>query len=350
MAVVGAVALLARAGLAVMFAVAGAAKLANLEASRRSMRDFGVPALLAGPVGIAVPVLEIAVGLALLPTPIAEIGAAGALALLLGFTLAIGVNLLRGRKPDCNCFGQLHSKPISAWTFVRNLALSAVAAALVWRGGASSDPCALGCLTPDVGLWASGIAGAVAVIGLIAGQWWMFLTLSRRYGQVLIRVQSLEARLDGRPVSPALANQAVGRPAPPFRLPDPGGRMVSLGDLLLSGDPVFLLFSDPNCSACGRLISDIAPANGLAHRSMTVTIVSRGKDGDSGKLPFLLDRTGATFEAYGVPGTPSAAVVRADGVLETLASGAAAVKDLWLRTGGTVSPTPNPIVGSPTSG
>jgi hypothetical protein len=34
------------------------------------------------------------------------------LALLVLFIVAIAVTLARGRKPDCHCFGQLHSKPI----------------------------------------------------------------------------------------------------------------------------------------------------------------------------------------------------------------------------------------------
>ena len=46
--------------LAAVFAVAGIAKLRDLDGSRGAMRDFGVPANLAGPAGVLLPVAELA--------------------------------------------------------------------------------------------------------------------------------------------------------------------------------------------------------------------------------------------------------------------------------------------------
>lgn len=45
----------ARLVLALVFAVAGAAKLADLAGSRRAIGDFGVPAALAAPLGTLLP-------------------------------------------------------------------------------------------------------------------------------------------------------------------------------------------------------------------------------------------------------------------------------------------------------
>ncbi len=99
--------LIARVLLAGVFVVAGLAKLADLGGSRQALRDFGVPAFLATPGGILLPLAEIAVAVALIPLASPWWGAIGALALLLAFVLGIGYNLARGRKPDCHCFGQL---------------------------------------------------------------------------------------------------------------------------------------------------------------------------------------------------------------------------------------------------
>ena len=74
--------LLARLLLACVFIVAGAAKLADLHGSRQAMRDFGVPSLLATPLGTLLPIAELDVGVALLPALTAWWAALGALILL----------------------------------------------------------------------------------------------------------------------------------------------------------------------------------------------------------------------------------------------------------------------------
>src|SRR6478672_6687391 len=112
--------LIARLILGIVFVVAGVAKLLDREGSRRAVGDFGVPARLAGPLGTLLPIAEIVVALALLPAVTAWWGALGALALLVAFVAGIGVNLARGRAPDCHCFGQLHSSPAGPWTLARN--------------------------------------------------------------------------------------------------------------------------------------------------------------------------------------------------------------------------------------
>src|SRR5438093_6407544 len=103
--------LLARVVLAGVFGVAALAKLADREGSRVAMGEFGVPERFAGPLAVLLPAAELTVAVTLLLTPTARGGAVAALALLALFIAAIGANLARGRKPDCHCFGQLHSAP-----------------------------------------------------------------------------------------------------------------------------------------------------------------------------------------------------------------------------------------------
>src|SRR5918994_808145 len=159
----GSVLLVARLLLALIFLVAGVAKLADRAGSRQAVVDFGLPARLATPLGVLLPLAELAVAAALVPISTAWWGAVGALALLLLFVLGIAVNLARGRKPDCHCFGQLHSAPAGWKTLLRNGVLAAVAGFVVWEGrdsGGGVGPSALG--------WMRDLSTAQTV-GLIGG-------------------------------------------------------------------------------------------------------------------------------------------------------------------------------------
>src|SRR6266699_727526 len=130
--------LLARLVLAFIFVVAGLAKLADLAGSRQALRNFGVPAALANPFGMLLPVAELAVAGALILPFSAWWAALGALALLLLFVVGIGYNLAHGRTPDCHCFGQLHSTPAGWPTLMRNLLLAAFAGFIVGFGYANA--------------------------------------------------------------------------------------------------------------------------------------------------------------------------------------------------------------------
>src|SRR5436309_3697763 len=128
--------------LAAVFLVAGLAKLADLTGSQRALRDFGVPIRLAAPLGLLLPLAELVVAIALLPSAWAWWGAVGALALLLVFVAGISANLARGRTPDCHCFGQLHSAPAGPSTLIRNLVLALLSGVVVGFGrtDAGLDP------------------------------------------------------------------------------------------------------------------------------------------------------------------------------------------------------------------
>jgi uncharacterized membrane protein YphA (DoxX/SURF4 family) len=59
--------LVARVLLALVFAVAGAAKLADREGSRQAIIAFGLPSAIAVPLGLLLPLAELAVTIALMP-------------------------------------------------------------------------------------------------------------------------------------------------------------------------------------------------------------------------------------------------------------------------------------------
>src|SRR5690242_4358466 len=167
--------LIARLLLAAVFLVAGIAKFADLAGSRQALRDFGVPAQLSTPLGTLLPLAELAVAVALLLPITAWWGALGALALLLLFVVGIGYNLVRGRHPDCHCFGQLHSAPAGWLTLIRNLVLATVAGVVVAFGRSMPAPGVLDWLAPlSVSQGTLVLAGLVVLVLLIGEGWLLF--------------------------------------------------------------------------------------------------------------------------------------------------------------------------------
>ncbi len=334
--------LIARLLLALVFVVAGLAKLADREGSRQAITNFGVPAALVAPLAILLPLAELAVAAALLPAATAWWGTVGALTLLLLFVIGIGVNLARGRKPECHCFGQLHSAPAGPSTLARNGALAAVAAFVVWQGRDGAGPSALG--------WMGGLSAAqlgalilgLVVLALLAGQWWFLLHLLRQNGRLLTRVESLEANLGVDAAAPSAngTQQASGLPvgsqAPPFSLEGLHGETLTLGSLRSSGKPVMLLFTDPNCGPCTAMLPEIGRWQEEHSEKLAVSLISRGKPkenraktGEHGLSKVLLQQDWEVSEAYRVGGTPSAVLVQHDGTIgSAVVGGAEAIRAL----------------------
>jgi uncharacterized membrane protein YphA (DoxX/SURF4 family) len=126
----------ARLLLGVVFVVAGAAKL-TAPGRRRFAEAVGdydlLPAALVGPVASTVPVLECVAGAMLLLGLLPSVAAWLLAVMLAGFTVAVAVNLLRGRRIACGCGGAA-TEPITWWTVARNALLTGVAAALALAG------------------------------------------------------------------------------------------------------------------------------------------------------------------------------------------------------------------------
>src|SRR5215212_6599034 len=212
--------------LALVFFVAGVAKLADRSGSRQSAIDFGLPPSLAPLLGVLLPLCELVVAAALLPTATAWWGAVGALALLLLFVAGIGTNLALGRKPDCHCFGQLHSAPAGWKTLTRNGVLAVIAGFIVWQGRDGAGPSVVSWLGKLSATQSVALVAGLVVLGLFAVQWWFMVHLLRQNGRLLVRLEALEARLGtggGEAPSQNGAQRAAGLPvgtqAPSFSLP-----------------------------------------------------------------------------------------------------------------------------------
>ena len=349
--------LIGRLLLALVFLVAGIAKLADRAGSRQGLVDFGVPKSLAAPLGILLPLAELAVAVALLPTSTAWWGAVGALGLLLLFVAGITVNLARGRKPDCHCFGQLHSAPAGWSTLARNGILAAVAGFILWVGREGAGPSAVSWLGDLSTAQLLALLGGLLVLGLLAAGGWFLVHLLRQNGRLLVRVEALEARLNTEDAAPEAeapqseleAGLPVGSEAPDFTLQGFYGETLTLEALRAPGRPVLLIFTDPNCGPCTSLLPEIGRWQHDNAEKLTISLVSRGtpeenrtKSVEHGVISVLLQEDWEVSEAYQVPGTPSAVLVQPDGTIGSpLSAGPEEIRSLVTRTVG--EPTQLPV-------
>jgi uncharacterized membrane protein YphA (DoxX/SURF4 family) len=96
----------ARLLLGVVLVVAGALKMPDPAAAERAVRAYQLlPEGLVGPVAFGLPVVEIAVGLALLVGVSVRAAALASAALMAVFLAAVGSAWARGLQIDCGCFG-----------------------------------------------------------------------------------------------------------------------------------------------------------------------------------------------------------------------------------------------------
>jgi thiol-disulfide isomerase/thioredoxin len=330
--------LVARLLLALVFGAAGAAKLADREGSRRTIVDFGVPTALAAPLGLLLPLAELAIAASLLPASTAWWGALGALALISVFVVGITYNLARGWTPDCHCFGQLHSTPAGWKTLARNGVLAAVAGFVLWEGYDGAGPSAVAWLGVLSTAQVLGLLGGVIVLALLVGQWWFLVHLLRQNGRLLVRLEAVEASIGagGSVVAPsengAPVHQAqglpVGSPAPEFGLSGLHGEPLTLDALRSPGKPVMMLFTDPGCGPCNALLPEVGRWQQEHAQKLTLALISRGepeenktKAQEHGLQNVLLQKDWEVSEAYEVRGTPSAVLIAPDGKVASLVAG-----------------------------
>ena len=125
--------------IALVFMSAAIGKMRNWPIFQGVVANYRLlPQVLVGPVTYGLPPAEAAIG-ATLPTGLLAPWAEAAAALLLGaFAVAMGINLLRGRRHiDCGCFQGTLKQPLS-WTLVSRNALLVLL--LVAAGAAPSGP------------------------------------------------------------------------------------------------------------------------------------------------------------------------------------------------------------------
>ena len=351
----GVIAVVARFALAAVFSTAALAKILDRSRSREALTSLGIPSALARPVAVVLPFAELGIAVALVPNASAPWAAAGALGLLVAFVVTVGLNLARGNRPDCRCFGQLHPAPIGRRTLARNGVLAALAGVVLWQGRAGT-----GGELPSVQnltlLGWIGLVTALVLSILVAVEGWVILNLWRQHGRLLGRVDALEAASGQRSSAPAVqdrhAGLPLGSPAPAFRLSGAFGETMTLDALRAAGLPVMLVFTEPGCGPCTALLPDVGSWQREHASALTVAVVSRGdalanrgKAARAGVRHVLIQETDEVADAYGAGGTPSAVVVdAAANIASEVAIGGDAIRALVARTVG--RPTPIPVAAS----
>lgn len=144
--------LIIRLTLGVVFAVAVTHKLREFPHFLETVADYKLaPRWLTPAFAGLVVALEVVTVLALLTPDFGNTGLLLAVGLLLLYALAIGINLLRGRRGiDCGCTVGASEQPISGWLVGRNLLLALCAVT------------GLQATTRALGLWDYGVATCAA--------------------------------------------------------------------------------------------------------------------------------------------------------------------------------------------
>ena len=336
------VALIVRLVLSVVFVVSAGAKLRSLKGSRQAAVDLGMPKALAPAVGIGLPLVELAIAMALVPTATARWGAAAGAVLLLLFAGVLALNMAAGRRPRCHCFGELSRGEISWATVARNFVLAAMSG-LVW----AVEPSGLASATRGVSGGQLAVAASLAVLAVaVALQGWALVHVVRQHGRVLLRLKALEEVAAAGPqpaAAPAAHNHGrglpVGQPAPEFSLVGLHGETMTLAALRSSGRPVLLVFSDPGCGPCTALAPELARWQAEHADRLRIAVVASGSldairasAAEHGVSDVLIQRAHEVADAYRYQGTPGAVLVDDAGrIASPLASGGPAITALVTR-------------------
>lgn len=237
-----------------VLALSGLAKLGDVSEGVRGLRELQAPDWLVRDwVARAHPIAELvlAVALVLLPTPWRTVAAVAALALLTAYTVLVVAALRRAREVRCNCFGR-RSEVVNRATAVRNMALLALAGAAVLDCRESSAPIVrvFGGLDPLA--WTT-------ILAVTAGVAWL---IGRGYA----------APAPAAATGPAAAATGLGGsfdegdegddddgrlPIPNEALRSADGTTTTLAELVTERAAV-LLFLEPTCGSCARLLEDLS--------------------------------------------------------------------------------------------
>ena len=322
--------------LAAVFLVAAVGKLLDIEGSRRALAEFGVPPRVSRLGGVALPVAELAVAIALLIAPSARWGAAAALLLLLMFAGGVARAMARGQAPDCHCFGQIHSEPAGRSTLIRNAVLASGAALVVVAGpGPGLDGGLASLHGAEIALVA--VSVLTALLAVAVAQLWAD---RRRLARELRAMTSAQA-------APGLRR---GTWAPDFDLDPVRGTVRSLTELTERLRPTVLVFVSTGCGACIELLPSLGRWQDSLSEAVTLAAIFAGERQEVERLCgehelslALTQEQNEAFELYRLRATPSAVLVGFDGIIAGApAEGVPAIEAL-IRTA-VVEPRPLELI------
>jgi uncharacterized membrane protein YphA (DoxX/SURF4 family)/thiol-disulfide isomerase/thioredoxin len=310
--------ILARSGLALVFLVAGLAKLADLPGSRSALDDFGVDRRFVRVGAVALPIAELVAALLLVVAPTTRIGAVLAGLLLVVFVVGIVNALRQGRSPDCHCFGQLHSKPAGRETVARNLVLAAIAVFVVAKGPG-----------PSYLSWADAQNGTELAL---VGTGFVAAVLAYASAALWRENRSLNGHVGA--AAHGLTPVPVGQRAPEFSVRALDGTLTPSG-ALVGDERSILVFVSSSCGPCVALFPELARWKEMLVGRLGIHVLAGGDEDEIRRLSeehglsMLLDRGDGASRSFGVAGTPAGIEIDPSGaVAANMALGAPAIEGL----------------------
>ena len=320
-----------------IFALAAIGKLLDLKGAEKAIKEFGTPDDLAKPFAIALPFAETVFAFCFLFPSTAWVGAIGGLILLLSFTGGMIWQMANGNAPDCHCFGQIHSEPVSRKSLVRNIIFSLLALFLISQGRDGQ-----GMALSDANNDTMSILLIFTILILVAAALMYLKRILDNQNEILKRIELLEVvSREGVPVNRSEAGHPndglpIGARFPDFELENTSGAKVSLQTLLASGKPAVFLFVSPTCEPCKALLPEVEKWEAEIGDRVSFALLSSGM-AEANREKFagvfedevVLQENREVAESVHARWTPTAVFVRADGSVGShLAAGDAAIREL----------------------
>ncbi|MFN0138845.1 MAG: redoxin domain-containing protein [Pyrinomonadaceae bacterium] len=329
--------LLIRILLAGIFALAGIAKFLDLKGSRKAFMDFGIPQGLAMPGAIALSIVEIVIAGLFLSIETSWYAAIGASFLLLLFIIQMIYQMARGNAPDCHCFGQIHSEPVSTTSVVRNIIFAVPAILLVVRGENNQG---YSLLDPRVDLIQ--LVFGTIVVALLFAAIFTLRKISNQQTEIMRRIELMElvardgAHVERDDVVSPHDGLPIGAVVTDFELPGVDGKVVSLSDLRFSGKPVLFFYVSPSCSPCRALVPEFETWQRELGDKLQIVFLSSGspdenieKFGGESEKTILLQKHREVADLLKAQWTPTAVLVNANGrIASHAAAGDSAIREL----------------------
>ncbi len=317
-----------------IFALAGIGKLLDLEGSEKAVKSFGVPEVLAKPASILLPLAEIGIAILLLFVQTSWFGAIGGFSLLLVFIGGMLWQMKQGNAPDCHCFGQIHSEPVSIKSLLRNVAFAVLALFLIFVGRENQGLEITNSVGGETEIMQ--IIFGVVIVGFLFGVLYYLKKITEQQTQILRRIEVIEllSHEGGREVErDGVENPKVGlpigSPVPEFQLRDITDKKVALTSIFSSLKPTLLFFVSPSCNPCQSMLPQIEEWQEQFKDKLTFVFLSTGNakenlekfGGDKFKT-ILLQEDREVAEKLEAEWTPTALLVNAGGTIASkIASG-----------------------------
>ncbi|MFN0278350.1 MAG: MauE/DoxX family redox-associated membrane protein [Pyrinomonadaceae bacterium] len=329
--------LLIRLLLAAIFGLAGIAKFLDLKGSEKAFKEFGVPAIIARPSSIALSVLEIVIAVLFLSTATSWYASVGALFLLVLFIGQMVYQMARGNAPDCHCFGQLHSEPVSKKSIVRNIVFAVPAAFLVYQGNGQQGSS----LTDAKSDIVQSFFG-LAIVALLVAVLLYLKEISSQQTALIKRIEVMElvARDGGQVTREDVGHPHEGLPIgavfPDFVLPDLNQNIVSLADVRADNFPALFIFVSPSCNPCKALVPEFEEWQAVLSDKLKLVFVSTGEPEENAEKfvgeaeqVFLIQDERELAELVRAKWTPTAVLMDRHGrIASHVAAGDAAIREL----------------------